>query len=134
MCLCPHQNVADRYRCPSPASATRVGARRCRRMAAHLVQILIPTHRNDGARYDWPPLKSLIRQLSVVFDGVTAYLRRPGTGLWEEDNTVVRHEIIAVEVVVDRLDKAWWKTYRDHLEADLKQEHILIRSSRIRVL
>jgi hypothetical protein len=50
------------------------------------------------------------------------------------DDAIVWDEVIAVEVMVDRLDKAWWKTYRGHLEADLKQERILIRSSKVRLL
>jgi hypothetical protein len=36
---------------------------------------------NDGKPYGRPLLKSLIQELTVVFGGVTAYLRGPGTGL-----------------------------------------------------
>jgi hypothetical protein len=52
----------------------------------------------------------------------------PATGLWEHAGKVAREEVIAIEVMVGRLDKAWWKSYRGHLQADLKQERILIRS------
>jgi hypothetical protein len=78
-------------------------------------------------------VKSLIKELAHIHGGATVHPCRSSTGS-SGDDPAVQDDVVAVEAVVDRLDKQRWKRYRRHLETDLKQNRILIRSSKIRVL
>jgi hypothetical protein len=74
-------------------------------------------------------VKSLIKELVRIHGTATVHLCRSSAGSSGHD-AVAQDDVLAVEVVVDKLDKQWWKRYRRHLEADLKQDWILICSSR----
>jgi hypothetical protein len=37
--------------------------------------------------------------------------------------------IIVVEVVVETVDAAWWKTYKSRIEKEFDQEQVMIRVS-----
>jgi hypothetical protein len=45
---------------------------------------------------------------SIVFGGVTAFLRSPGVGLWKTDDDVSRDEVVMFEVMSPDLDEQWW--------------------------
>lgn len=52
------------------------------------------------------------RELAEAFDGLTAYLRSPATGLWTApDGRQERDDVVMVEVVTDTFDRAWWRRY-----------------------
>jgi hypothetical protein len=35
--------------------------------------------------------------------------------------------VVVIEVMVERLDRAWWKSLREDLEVRLRQEEIVVR-------
>jgi hypothetical protein len=43
---------------------------------------------------------------------------------------VKRDDIIAVEIMVDSLDRTWWKAYRHELERLFHQDEIVVRAQR----
>jgi hypothetical protein len=53
---------------------------------------------------------------SIVFGGVTAFLRSPALGLWKTDDDVTRDEVVMFEVMSPDLDEQWWLEYRKKLE------------------
>jgi hypothetical protein len=63
-----------------------------------------------------------------MFGGLTAYTRAPAEGLWNSGSTVKRDEIVIVEVMVDSLDRTWWKEYRRELEQVFCQDEIVVRA------
>ncbi len=94
---------------------------------AALVQVLLPAFDpSDQARRG--TLDQVVGELTDRFGGVTAYTRSPATGLWQSEGDTVRDTVVMVEVVVERLDRAWWGEYRRLLEARFDQDQIHARA------
>jgi hypothetical protein len=100
----------------------------------HLIQILLPTRDNDGNAFGKKIFNEVRTDLADHFGGVTAYLRAPATGLWEDDGELVKDEIVIFEVMVDRLEREFWRLYRLELQEMFKQDVIVVRSQRIDLL
>ena len=93
-----------------------------------LIQLLLPT---SGAR-GTEGLSSLAetrRELAAKFNGLTAYLRSPAKGLWTApDGHTEQDDVVMVEVVTDRFDRVWWRTYAATLAKRFEQEAIHVRA------
>jgi hypothetical protein len=101
---------------------------------SHLVQILLPVYDNAGSRFP-AELYDLVRaKLTDVFGGLTAHTRAPAEGLWDSGRTVKRDDIIVVEVMVESLDRAWWKLYKHELERLFRQDQIVLRAQAYELL
>ena len=95
----------------------------------HLVQFLLPVYDNDDRPMPRARFDRVRTELAERFDGVTAYLRAPAVGVWEDpEGDVQRDDMLLFEVVVDRLDRAWWAAYRESLAARFAQEEVLVRA------
>ena len=95
----------------------------------HLVQLLLPLADNDGRRFDEARFASVRRELTQQFGGVTAFMRSPATGLWKKTSGEIdRDEVVTVEVMVETLDREWWRTYRDLIAQTFGQEALVIRA------
>lgn len=94
----------------------------------YLIQILLPRTPGNTGTHDGRFAQTRA-ELVEAFEGVTAYLRAPAVGLWTApDGRVERDDVVMVEVVTDRFDRAWWRSYADHLAARFEQEEIHIRA------
>jgi hypothetical protein len=101
----------------------------------HLIQIFLPLHDNTGTRFPRNLYKGLEQELISRFTGFTAYPRMPASGLWKDAHeSVERDELVIYEVLTDDLDRAWWRSLREKLEHEFKQEKILMRSQIVEVL
>jgi hypothetical protein len=100
----------------------------------HLVQILLPLFDNDGRRVENGTFHTIRDELTARFGGLTAYTRSPAEGLWANQDRVSRDEIVMVEVMVDPLDRAWWRDYRRLLEDLRRQELVVVRAHAIEQL
>jgi hypothetical protein len=98
----------------------------------HLVQLLVPIQDEQGRPFPRAHYDALTQQLADRFGGVTGYTRAPATGLWEDaSGEHVRDQVIIYEVMVDDLDRAWWAALRRELEAQFRQDEVVIRALRI---
>jgi hypothetical protein len=92
-----------------------------------LIQLLLPT----GGSGD-PATTALAetrRELVDRFKGVTAYVRSPAKGLWTApDGHTEADDVVMVEVVTDRFDRAWWQTYSATLAQRFAQDTIHVRA------
>ena len=100
----------------------------------YLVQILLPIFDNDGKRLESGLFHRIREELTGRFGGLTAYTRAPAEGLWADQDVVRRDEIVMVEVMVDELDRAWWRGYRSELEKRLRQQLLIVRAQAIEQL
>ena len=101
----------------------------------HLVQLLLPVFDNEGARIRDDLFVDVRRELTERFGGVTAYLRSPASGLWvRHDGAVDRDDVVMVEVMVDALDRPWWRDYKRRLERAFRQDVIVVRAFAIDTL
>lgn len=100
----------------------------------HLVQLLLPLYAQDGGRLDAALFGAVRQELVDRFGGLTAYSRAPASGLWENDGSVERDDIVVYEVMSERLDRAWWARYRQELAARLRQKELVVRAQVIEVL
>lgn len=101
----------------------------------NLVQLLLPLYDAKGKRFPASAYDDVARELTERFGGLTAYVRAPAKGLWKEEPGKTRRDDIAVyEVMVESLDPAWWKSYRESLEKRFDQDEIVVRAHEIRRL
>jgi len=94
----------------------------------HLVQILLPAYDNAGRRFPTEHFNDVRTKLTDRFGGLTSYSRAPAEGLWGSGSTVRRDDIVVVEVMVESLDRTWWKNYRIELEKLFRQDQMVIRA------
>jgi hypothetical protein len=101
----------------------------------HMIHLLLPLHDNNRRQFEPQQFQIVRRELTERFGGVTAFLRSPAVGLWKEDDeTVSRDEVVMFEILSDRFDEHWWQEYRRKLEADFKQDEILIWAVEVKKL
>ena len=94
----------------------------------HLVEILLPLCDNVGRRFGAEPFATVREELIGHFGGVTAFTRSPAEGVWANEGSVERDEIVIFEVMTDWIDRSWWRTYRAALERRFDQDEIVIRA------
>jgi hypothetical protein len=112
----------------------------------HLIQILLPLGRNDGARQSERLFQSVRDELVARFGGLTAYTRAPAVGLWVDGQAppagnegtgptpvqrtprAEKDELVIVEVMAHQLDRAWWTDFRRRLEGSFEQQQIVVRA------
>ena len=100
-----------------------------------LVQLLLPLRDDAGTPFPRAYYDALAKELTERFGGVTAHTRAPASGLWEEPTgEKVRDDVVIYEVMADTLDEAWWADLRTRLEAQFKQQELVIRAHEIRRL
>jgi hypothetical protein len=93
----------------------------------HLVQLLLPVRDNAGRLYKDHIFESINASLVQLFGGVTAFSRVPAKGSWINHDHEERDDVIVVEVMVEDLNRTWWRSFRERLEADMGQTEIVIR-------
>jgi hypothetical protein len=96
----------------------------------YLVQLLLPLRTPDGAPFTAEPFRRLRDEFTARFGGVTFYARAPAQGTWqdEDDGGVAHDDVIVVEVMVEALDRGWWARCRERLEADFRQQELVVRA------
>ena len=100
-----------------------------------LIQLLLPVKGPGGPIDTGDPVAITRRELAERFDGLTAYLRSPAQGSWTaEDGEVEHDDVVMVEVVTDRFDRAWWRAYAADLALRFRQETIHVRALPIELL
>jgi hypothetical protein len=101
----------------------------------YLIQLLLPVYDAAGAPFPRRLYDEFARELTHHFGGVTAYIRAPAAGFWEEKSgRTVRDEVVVYEVMTDELDSAWWNALRRRLEAQFEQDELVVRAQLIRRL
>ena len=95
----------------------------------HVVEIYLPTGDASLAT----EFEKLRDRLTEKFGGVTAFAQAPAQGAWRAPKTdqVEHDDVIVVEVMTDKVDRAWWSDLRTALELALQQKEILIRTHEV---
>jgi len=102
-----------------------------------LIQLLLPTTLPNGtaSREASAALTQTRRELAETFDGLTAYLRSPAKGVWTApDGHAEQDDVVMLEIMTDRFDRAWWRTYADRLAIRFQQEVVHVRAMPIELL
>ncbi|HUP98422.1 MAG TPA: hypothetical protein VM073_10785 [Usitatibacter sp.] len=101
----------------------------------HIVQLLVPVFDNTGERFPRRHYDLLVQELTQRFGGLTAYVRAPAAGLWQEgDGQTRRDDIVVYEVMVESLEPEWWAKYRRELERRFAQDEMVVRAQEVRRL
>ena len=101
----------------------------------HLIQFLLPLTDQQGQPFDQALFARVTQKLTDTFGGVTAYLRAPAEGAWKDAaGAVSRDQVVIYEVMVEALDRPWWRAYKARLERTFRQDQILIRATQVEQL
>ncbi|WP_372012492.1 hypothetical protein [Pseudoxanthomonas sp. 10H] len=96
----------------------------------HLVQLFLPLHDNAGAPFPKAMFDTVRAELTERFGGVTAFVRSPAAGAWQDDGGgVQRDQVVLVEVMAAQLEHGWWSGYRETLQQRFAQDEVLVRAS-----
>lgn len=89
---------------------------------------MLPLNDERGDPFPQKHYTAIQQKLIGKFGGATLYTRSPASGLWkDEDNQLVRDQVIVFEVMVPLIDTDFWKEYRQSLEKTFTQDQIIIR-------
>lgn len=96
----------------------------------HLIQLLLPLFDNEGQRQPEDLFRRVRAELTDRYGGLTEHARAPARGVWQDDATgrTNQDDIVVYEVMVDAVDRDWWRRYRVQLEAAFRQKELIIRS------
>jgi hypothetical protein len=101
----------------------------------HLVELLLPVYDRAGTRFPQSLFDLTAGELTRRFGGLTAHVRAPAAGLWQEEpGRTQRDDIVIYEVMVEGLEPGWWAAYRRSLEQRFAQEELVVRAQEIRRL
>ena len=100
----------------------------------HLVQILLPTADNEGRRFPEERFEALRRELTERFGGATVFSQSPAEGFWHDGEGTAQDLIVIFEVMCESVDAGWWGERRRRLEAEFRQEVVVVRATEIRLL
>ncbi|MCE7886961.1 MAG: hypothetical protein DYH13_05590 [Alphaproteobacteria bacterium PRO2] len=101
----------------------------------NLVQIFLPLFDDQKKIFSSDCFLSVKNQLIDEFGGMTAFTQSPATGLWQNtDDEVVKDRIVIFEVMTEKFDPEWWRSYRRLLEDQFKQDKIIIRTFQIETI
>jgi CRISPR/Cas system-associated protein Cas10 (large subunit of type III CRISPR-Cas system) len=101
----------------------------------HLIEIFLPLNSNDGIPLPSDEFGRVREQLVERWGGVTAFTRTPAKGVFlQNGNERTEDEIVVYEVMVKRIDKLWWLSYKRDLETRFSQQEILIRVTAVGVI
>ena len=95
----------------------------------HLIQLFVPLRDNAGTPFAPAMFGAVRAELVEAFGGVTAYQRAPASGLWENDDDGIQHDdLVLFEVMVQPLDRAWWKAFAARLAQRFRQDEVMVRA------
>ena len=97
----------------------------------HLVEILLPLRDNEGEPFGRDLFAHVREELVEAFGGLTAFMRNPAEGLWDEGGERSRDDIAVIEVMTETLDRDWWRRYRETLERRFRQDEVVIRATSV---
>ena len=70
--------------------------------------------------------------LAERFGGVTAYMRSPANGLWNDGVGGSRHDdVVLFEIMAETLEAPYWQTLKGKLADDFRQNDIVARVTEI---
>jgi hypothetical protein len=93
-----------------------------------LVEILLPIAYNDGAPIPGSVLEEIRGDLVDRFGGLTAFTRNPAEGIWMSGDVAHRDDVVVLEIMVEDMDRRWWKAWRSRAEELLRQDEIVVRA------
>ena len=89
----------------------------------HLIQLLLPVKAGSKEK-----ISQTRKELVERFEGVTAYVRSVAKGAWIAPDGQQEHDdVVMVEVLVDELERDWWRRYGKELATRFGEEQIHIR-------
>lgn len=92
----------------------------------YLIQLLLPLHDNEKRPIPVEHFNTLRTDLTRRFGGVTAFVRAPAKGLWEDDEEINGDDVVMFEIIAENFAKDWWREYRTKLQHVFKQKEVLI--------
>ena len=100
-----------------------------------LIQLLLPTAPAASGAGGHNALTETAKELGQTFGGLTAYVRAPAKGLWTSPaGRTEEDDVVMIEVVTERFDRAWWKQYSGALAVRFGQDAIHVRALPIELL
>jgi hypothetical protein len=94
----------------------------------YLIEILVPVRDNEGHPFAAKTYQTLRDELTEQYGGVTVFTRAPAEGETKAAGGKVHDDIVVYEVMTEKIDRHWWKLYRESLERTFQQDEIVVRA------
>jgi hypothetical protein len=95
----------------------------------YLIEILLPVSDKEGRSFAAGLYRNLRDELTERYGGVTAFTRAPAEGETKAGSGRVHDDIVVFEVMADKIDRGWWRQYREHLERAFEQDEVVVRAT-----
>lgn len=98
-------------------------------------ELYVPLFTESGRKVPAGNLTALKKRLTDRFGGLTYFPQR-NVGLWKVGGHVFRDRIVILRVLADSTNDslAFWRGLKKHVEAQWRQETVLIVSRRVKIL
>jgi hypothetical protein len=97
-----------------------------------LVEILLPLNDNAGTPFPKSLYRDVQEQLAEKFGGVTAYMRSPAKGVWEDEGGAICEDaVVLFEVMAETLEAPYWQTLKGKLAEGFRQNDIVVRATQM---
>lgn len=95
----------------------------------YLIEILLPVGDKEGRPFAAGLYRNLRDELTERYGGVTAFTRAPAEGETKAGSGRVHDDIVVFEVMADKIDRGWWRHYRERLERAFEQDEVVVRAT-----
>lgn len=101
----------------------------------YLVEVFLPLADDTGRAFPRRLHREVYRTLVARFGGVTAHARAPVRGAWRDrEGTLAFDDLVVLEAMCARFDARWWQRFRKTLEKTFRQDAIVVRVQRVRLV
>ena len=98
-------------------------------MLTNIGDVFLPAEFPDGSPVPASQLDLVRRELLEQFGGVTSFDRAPAQVRWQDAGQVKADAVIVMEVMTPKVDKAWWRAFRQRMERPSEIRNTLIEAS-----
>lgn len=90
------------------------------------LELLVPETDAAGAKFPQKYYHDLEKELIKKFGGLTVYQRSPVAGMWQDDSACTQQGMFVYELLLPKLEVAYWQQLKKKLEKKFNEKEILI--------
>ncbi|RZJ19793.1 MAG: inorganic diphosphatase [Acinetobacter sp.] len=90
------------------------------------LELMAPETDEEGNKFPEKYFRDLEKELTKQFGGLTVYQRTPVQGMWQDQSASTEQSMFIYELLLPKIDIAYWQNLKEKLEKNFAQKEILI--------